>query len=177
MVEMMRRSVLEGVSELKLRSSIKVAALAPKQRWILRVGAEGSAEAGVAFGVDLAQVPCRAVASGEKSAVWLGPDEWLLIAPVDTAAPVVSAPHSLVDVSHRQTAMEVSGTRAVDLLNTGVMLDLRLSAFPMGMCARTLLGKADVVLWRKETQVFHLEVWRSFAPYVHEFLIQASLGL
>ena len=57
------------------------------------------------------------------------------------------------------------------------MLDLRLSAFPMGMCARTLLGKADVVLWRKETQVFHLEVWRSFAPYVHEFLIQASLGL
>jgi len=57
------------------------------------------------------------------------------------------------------------------------MLDLRLSAFPKDMCARTLLGKADVVLWRTGPQQFHIEVWRSFAPYVHAFLMQASTGL
>ena len=177
MVEIMRRSVLEGTSELKMRSSITISALPPRQRWILRVGAEGIAAASAAFGVTLPLEPCRAASVSEKSALWLGPDEWLLLAPVDMPAPVIDVPHSLVDVSHRQTALEVSGTRAADLLNTGIMLDLRLSAFPKDMCARTLLGKADVVLWRTGPQQFHIEVWRSFAPYVHAFLMQASTGL
>jgi len=177
MVEVMRRSVLDGVSELKMRSSLQVVALPPRQRWILRVGAEGIAAGSAAFGVVLPVEPCRAAVLGEKAALWLGPDEWLLLAPVDTPAPAIDVPHSLVDVSHRQTALDVSGTRAADLLNTGLMLDLRLSAFPVGACARTLLGKADVVLWRTGVNMFHLEVWRSFAPYVHEFLTQASLGL
>ena len=177
MVEVMRRSVFDGFPELKMRSSVKVTAVEPKQRWILRVGAAGVAEAGTAFGVDLPLEPTKTNEAGDKAALWLGPDEYLLVAPVGAAAPVIAAPHSLVDVSHRQTALELSGTRVADLLNTGIMLDLRLSAFPVGMCARTLLGKADVVLWRKGPQQFHLEVWRSFAPYVHEFLTQASLGL
>ena len=48
--------------------------------------------------------------SGERAALWLGPDEWLLIAEggsVETLAAALEAglaglPHSLVDVSHRE---------------------------------------------------------------------------
>jgi sarcosine oxidase subunit gamma len=34
------------------------------------------------------------------------------------------------------------------------------------MCTRTVLAKADIVLWRTREAAFHLEVWRSFGGYV-----------
>ena len=56
-----------------------------------------------------------------RAAIWLGPDEWLLIAegvdPEVVAAEIEAAlsatPHSLVDVSHRQVGIEVRGAVAV----------------------------------------------------------------
>jgi len=86
-------------------------------------------------------------------------------------------PHSLVDMSHRQLALEVSGPTAQTLLNAGCPLDLHISAFPVGMCTRTVLGKADIVLWRTGPDSFHVEVWRSFADYVARFLTEAAREL
>ena len=51
------------------------------------------------------------------------------------------------------------------------------SAFPVGMCSRTVLGKAEVVLWRTAAQVFRIEVWRSFASYLTGFLEEAARGI
>jgi sarcosine oxidase subunit gamma len=45
------------------------------------------------------------------------------------------------------------------------------------MCTRTMLAKAEVVLWRPAAEEFHLEVWRSFAPYVTQFLAEAARGI
>jgi sarcosine oxidase subunit gamma len=83
-------------------------------------------------------------------------------------------PHSLVEVSHRQIALEVQGPQAADLLNVGCPLDLHIRSFPVGMCTRTLLGKCDIVLWRRSADTFHLEVWRSFADYAARFLAEAG---
>jgi heterotetrameric sarcosine oxidase gamma subunit len=71
-----------------------------------------------------------------------------------------------VDVSHRDTAIGVSGARASDVINAFCALDLDDSAFPVGMCTRTVFGKAGIVLWRSGIDAFHIEVARSFAPYV-----------
>jgi len=38
------------------------------------------------------------------------------------------------------------------------------------MCTRTVLAKADIVLWRTGQTTFHLEAWRSFAAYVSGLL-------
>ena len=115
----------------------------------------------------------RAAAEGARAALWLGPDEWLLIAEDDepglgaaVEAALAGVPHALVDVSHRQCAIELAGPGAARLLNAGVPLDLDLEAFPVGMVARTLLLKAEITLWRREAERFRLEVARSFAPYV-----------
>lgn len=114
------------------------------------------------------------------SALWLGPDEQLLLAPdgADLAAalhaPLRDLPHSLVEVSHRQIALHVSGPHATALLNAGCPLDLDLDAFPVGMCTRTVLAKAEIVLWRTAENVFHIEVWRSFAPYVSSLLAEVA---
>jgi sarcosine oxidase, subunit gamma len=159
--------------------------LPPATRYILRGGPDMRTTAEGAFGVAIPSHACRASAKDGRAALWLGPDEWLLIAPEAANAAMASAlgaalegrPHSLVDVSHRHTAFTVSGPDAPLLLGSGCPLDLDESAFPVDMCTRTLLAKAEVVLWRTAPQAFRVEVWRSFAAYVSQYLAEAARGM
>jgi sarcosine oxidase, subunit gamma len=119
-----------------------------------------------------------------RAAVWLGPDEWLVIAEGADAASLgteleralASEAHSLVDVSHRQIGLLVSGAVAARALSAGCPLDLHLSAFPVGMATRTIFDKAEIVLWRRDAGAFQVEVWRSFAPYLVAALTEAARG-
>ena len=43
------------------------------------------------------------------------------------------------------------------------------------MCTRTLLCKAEIVLWRIAAEVFRLDVPRSWLPYVWACLEEARL--
>jgi len=131
--------------------------------------------------IALPREACRSAYSRELSALWLGPDEWLIISSaltdgwvLDLSSRLDGAPCSLVDVSHRQVALSVHGPRAEEVLASGCALDLSVAAFPVGMCTRTMFGKAEIVLWRTVTASFHLEVWRSFAPYVEALLREAE---
>jgi sarcosine oxidase subunit gamma len=179
-----RRLPLRTDTILQIRGAAKLAAAAPCLRLVFR-GSEGQASCSRAFLVDLPSDACRAASAGERAALWLGPDEWLLMAPEPDAAAIGLAlsqaltgiPHALVDVSHRQTGLVLQGPRASQLLNAGCPLDLDAVAFPVGMCTRTILGKAEIVLWRTAHDRFHMEVWRSFAPYLAEYLREASFGL
>jgi sarcosine oxidase subunit gamma len=153
-------------------------------RWLLRGGEEVRAAAQAALGMSIPAQACRAGVAGERAALWLGPDEWLLLAPLAQAGlatrlerSLSSWPHALVDVSHRQVALVVHGTAATTLLAAGCPLDLDAAAFPVGMCTRTLLAKAEVVLWRLGACEFRLEVWRSFAPYLSQYLVEAARGI
>jgi sarcosine oxidase subunit gamma len=82
----------------------------------------------------------------------------------------VTHAHSLVDVSHRQVALEISGPHAATILAGACPLDLDAREFPVHMCTRTVLAKAEIVLWRTAQDTFHLEVWRSFQNYVQALL-------
>jgi len=116
--------------------------------------------------------------------LWLGPDEWLLIADGADATDIVGVlesvldgtAHSLVDVSHRQIGLIASGPAAARVLNAGCPLDLDPHAFPVGFATRTLFDKVEVVLWRRAETTFHVEVWRSFAPYLLGSLAEAARG-
>lgn len=155
----------------------------PMARFILRGDAAAAAQAGFAFGAAIPTRPLTSAAAGPRAALWLGPDEWLLLAPIGEQAvlarametALAGAPHSLVDVSHRQVAFSLRGRLAARALTSGCPLDLSAKAFPPGMAARTLFHKAEIVLWR-EPEGFHLEVWRSFAPYVAGHLAAARKG-
>jgi len=136
----------------------------------------------VAFGPS-APERLRATTSGARAALWLGPDETLLIAPGEQAGTIESALLSalpagttaLVDVSHRQMGLTLEGPLAARCLSAGCPLDLRLTAFAAGMATRTVFLKAEIVLWRQADDRFHIEVWRSFAPYLIGHL-RAALG-
>ncbi len=106
-----------------------------------------------------------------QTAFRLGPDEFLLLLPEGESPAInIAEPYSLVDISHRQTAILLQGPHAAEMLNAGCPLDLDKTAFPIGMATRTMFMKADIVLWRTGTETFHIEVWRSFAPYVWSLL-------
>ena len=140
------------------------------------------AAAGAALGLNISDVACRSVRRGERAALWLGPDEQLLLAPVADSHEIgrrldeslAALPHSFVDVSHRQVAIGIAGPQAQTMLNAGCPLDLHAASFPIGMCTRTVLAKADIVLWRTGADSFHIEVWRSFAAYASHFLAEAG---
>ncbi len=151
-------------------------------RLLLRGDREVMAAAGAAFGLTLPTLACRAVAVADVAALWLGPDEELLIL-ADGAAPaamvrlanaLIGQPHSLVDISHRQTGLGISGPHAEAMLAVGCPLDLHLSKFPIGMNTRTVFAKTEIVLWRTGPDAFRIEVWRSFRAYVLGLLEEAS---
>lgn len=158
-------------------------ALPSLRRWILRGDPAVLAAAGANLGFALPS-PGRAAAAPDRAALWLGPDEQLLLDLRATQATMTSwlpplraalAPlaHSLVEISQRQTAFTVSGPAAA-ALSAGCPLDLDIGSFAVGGCTRTVFGKAEIVLWRTAADTFHVEVWRSFATYVTQLLAQAA---
>jgi sarcosine oxidase subunit gamma len=171
-------------------------AVPPALRFILHGDAAARAIAAPIWGVAFAGQACRAVAAESRATLWLGPDEYLLLGAARGPAPaaafgaaeesgdaiaealeraLVNVPHALVDISHRQFALEVSGPHAAAILNSSCPLDLDLGEFPVNMCTRTVLAKADIVLWRTAPDTFHLDVWRSFAGYVTGLLREVAV--
>jgi Ala-tRNA(Pro) deacylase len=131
--------------------------------------------------LELPRHACLSESRGGLSCLWLGPDEWLLLNYSRTdrwishlEAKLDGIVRSLVDVSDRQIALAVRGSRAEMILATGCSLDLSVETFPVGMCTRTMFAKAEVVLWRTATDGFHVEVARSYARYVETLLRQAE---
>ncbi|MEZ5810227.1 MAG: sarcosine oxidase subunit gamma [Rhizobiaceae bacterium] len=157
---------------------IEIAPAEPAFRLSLRAPEKSLAALSRALGVSLPRKPKCAAASGTRAALWLGPDEWLIIDtgknnPADALASS-RVSHSAVDVSHRNTAVIVSGPGAETALSAGCPQDLDRRKFPVGACSRTIFGKAEVVLWRTGEDAFRVECWRSLSPYVFDFLEEAA---
>ncbi|GAD57192.1 sarcosine oxidase subunit gamma [Limimaricola cinnabarinus] len=114
--------------------------------------------------------------AGDRTALCLGPDEWLIHAPeaerdaiVEAgAAAYASAPHALVEISDREISYAVSGPAARELLTIACPRDL--DRLATGRAMRTVFDTAQVVLWRDGEDAFRLDVWRSFAPHVRALL-------
>ncbi|NUO44029.1 MAG: sarcosine oxidase subunit gamma, partial [Streptomyces sp.] len=122
----------------------------------VRLDAKGAAAEAVALALDL-QLPLQpntVVRAGELTALWLGPDEWLLVAPPGSAGDLETRVReaagdelvSVIDVSAQRTTLLVTGPRARDLLAHGCALDLHPRTFGAGRCAQTTLGRTQVVL-------------------------------
>ncbi|MGO7166785.1 sarcosine oxidase subunit gamma [Rhizobium leguminosarum] len=147
-------------------------------RVALRAPAESLAALSSALGLALPDAPKTSGRAGARSALWIGPDEWLVID--ETGADLMAAIsgagtlHSATDVSHRNVAIIVSGPGAEATLSAGCPQDLSLSSFPIGAASRTIFGKAEIVLFRTEEDTFRVECWRSFSDYVFGLLNEAA---
>jgi len=134
--------------------------------------------------------PNTAVVSddGTRHVLWLGPDEWLILAEPGSALELESSVRAaigdgrgaVIDVSANRTTIAVSGPRARELLAFGCSLDLDERRFKPGMCAQTLLARANVIVVPVGPAVepsFRILVRPSFASYLAAWLTDAAVGL
>ena len=138
---------------------------------------------GVALGVPLPLEPNTVSTGGQRSALWLGPDEWLVVDD-DGDAPEIEARvrqafapdwGSVVDVSANRAVFELSGPAARDILARGCPLDLHPRCFAPGKCAQTLLAKTAIILWQTDAApTFRILVRASFASHLARWLADVS---
>jgi sarcosine oxidase subunit gamma len=122
---------------------------------------------------ELPLTPNRWTATAGMEALWLGPDEWLIVGGPGSALAVVlvleaafgGVHHSVVDVGANRAVVELAGDGRLDLLAQGCGIDLHPRAWRDGMCAQTLLARVPVILQERAdaTRVF---VRPSFAGYL-----------
>lgn len=111
-----------------------------------------------------------AVASGLAC---LGPDEWLMLAAEGTQCLIAPAHKvSVTDVSDRSIGLILEGPRAAEVLAFGCPLDF--DHFAVGRATRTIYEVVEIVVLRESPDRFHIEVWRSFAPWLWTALTSSS---
>ncbi|MHA1164589.1 MAG: sarcosine oxidase subunit gamma [Alphaproteobacteria bacterium] len=149
-------------------------------RLSLRIAKKDLSKAATAFGRDIPENIGEMTSTGKKTALCLGPDEWLLLAPEDEGEKIAAhfakmsekTTHSLVDVGHRTVGIDISGPAAAMVLNAGCPLDL--DAMPVGGCTRTVMDKAEIILMKLAKERYRVEITRSFAEYVWNFFSSAG---
>jgi heterotetrameric sarcosine oxidase gamma subunit len=131
--------------------------------------------------------PWRAHHAGRHrggTALWLGPDEWLVLGGDWSSAAGLATERAwrdradaATDVSAQRVDLAVAGAGARDLLSFGCALDLHPDVFEVGACAQTLLARVQVIVTRAEPDGYHLFVRPSNASHVAAFLHDARDGM
>lgn len=125
--------------------------------------------------------PGTTTTSGSRVALWLGPDEWLLVGGSydvrDIRAALGGARAAVVDVGASRTVLELAGTNAEPVLAKAATLDFHRRAFAVGRCAHTNLARTQGIIHRVALGQFHLYVRNSFAPYLIAWLRDAMSEL
>lgn len=136
----------------------------------------------MAVGFSLPVIPNTTASRDDRRALWLGPDEWLVVGPEGQQETLRRALRnsldgafgSIVDVSANRTVLEVRGRKACEFLAHGVPIDLDSRSFGPDRCAQTLLAKAQVIVERRGDSAFNVYPRTSFATYVGEWLLDAA---
>lgn len=132
-------------------------------------------------GVDVPDVR-RLSREGETGALWMSPDELLILCPYAEADAMTAAlAHALDGVHH--LAVNVSDARAVirmtgpdwrEVLSKLTPADLHPDAVGAGEVRRTRLAQVAAAFWMAEEEVVEVVCFRSVARYVFDLLSNAA---
>nr|WP_272927068.1 sarcosine oxidase subunit gamma family protein [Streptomyces sp. SID8382] len=127
--------------------------------------------------------PLRAEVSQDVEVLWMGPDEWLLVAPEDSRHDLLARLRSAIgdefatvtDVSAQRTTLALSGHLVREVLARGCAIDLDPRVTPVGSCLTTLLAQAPItlVVRGEGASSVWLLVRASFASYLATWLLDA----
>lgn len=149
-------------------------------RFVLRIAHDKLAQAEKALGSAIPPKIGELIKTGETVVACIGPDEWYIWTAQSNAVPLVaifatlyeSDTHSLVEVSHRETGIEITGPQSEWFLNAASPLDLSQMHAPGA--ARTVFDHAQIILVKWDTNHYRIEVWNSFADHVWTLLETVS---
>ena len=120
----------------------------------------------------------QALSGKDTAALWMSPDELLLMCPYGDVAAVIAkietalkGQHFLaVNVSDARTFLRISGASAREVLAKVCPVDLSPEAFTPGMFRRTRMAQVPAAFWLDEAGAFHLICFRSVADYAFNLL-------
>jgi len=147
--------------------------------FLAQVGLRVDADAVEALALPL--TPNTVRAEGDRTALWLGPDEWLITGPPGSASAIIeelqaglgATHHTCVDLSANRAVLDLVGPEVIDVLERGCSLDLHPSHWTAGMCAQTNLARTQVLL-EQRTDSTRIFVRPSFADYLVDWLMDAA---
>jgi sarcosine oxidase, subunit gamma len=132
-----------------------------------------------ATGVDLPLAANTVATAGDVRILWLGPDEWWVVASDARRAGLLDALRrdfagqhtNVTDVSESRTVITMTGPASRDVLARGISLDLHPRAFGPGQCAQTSLSRTNVLLHQTDNEpAYEIYVLKSFADYLWRWL-------
>ena len=186
----LRFSPLEAVSHRLVAASAADHASVAELPFTTQIGLRGDASKAAfanavksAVGVAPPKEACTVAVKGDNRILWLGPDEWLVVAPDDPdgallarlekALAKVSA--AAVDLTGNRSVIELSGPSARAVLEKGCRHDLHPKAFPVGRVVGTLMAHTQFFLEKTSDnpETFRLYVRSSFARHMAEWLMDA----
>ncbi len=127
------------------------------------------------LGFELPYTPNTTTGNKDITAMWLGPDEWLIktedgkeVSLADALRKAVKGLHAAITpVSDSYRIFRVSGVDARAVLNQGTAVDLHPCSFGPGKCVRTGFGKMEVLLRQlDDVPSYDVYAWRSYADYL-----------
>jgi sarcosine oxidase subunit gamma len=141
-----------------------------------------------AIGLNLPMVANTTTSDGGITAIWLGPDEWLITARPGREAEIAGKLQDAVaglfaavtDVSEARTVIAVAGPRARDLMAKATSLDLHPRVFRAGLCAQTGFARATMILLQTADDgaaggpAYEIFIADSFADYAWQWLEAAG---
>ena len=114
-----------------------------------------------------------------RDVLWLGPDEWLVVADADATPAIVRELEEAL-AGHHHSVLDVGANRIVyelrdglEQLSSGCGLDLHPSRWTPGMCAQTVFGGAQVILHQRDERTTRVFVRPSFAGYFADLFATA----
>jgi sarcosine oxidase subunit gamma len=131
------------------------------------------------LGVQLPTEPCTYATSATAKALWLSPDEWMIVCPRaglgsligDLGQALAGIRSQVVDNSGGYTQVLLLGARATDVLSHTTVYDI--GSLAQGRVVGTTFGKSSLYLHR-QGDGYCLLFRRSFADYIWRYLVRAA---
>ena len=126
--------------------------------------------------------PLKLAREGGRAAVWMAPDELLLLVPYPEAGADVARldellgprHHLALDMSDTRVVLRLTGDQVGEVLAKGAPCDLSDRAFPPGSVRRTHLGGIAVAIWRLDAGSWEVAAFRSYAHHLMAWIEDAA---
>lgn len=143
---------------------------------------------GKALNMILPTESCTSSTGNDTTALWLSPDEWMILSNNVIDKNTNSYEHenhlinniskinlgAVVDVTDQYVLINIEGKKIFDLLSTGCPFNFNDFRNKKGGVIQSLMAKIDIIVHHKEINNVNLLVRRSFSEHLYSFLNDAA---
>lgn len=163
-----------AIHEISSRGMIDVRGLSTDKKFM--------AAAKSVLGFDLPKSPRTSNSWGDVKALWLSPDQWLVLCPRDKTAALLESLNAAlnkiyslcVDVSDMRAVIRLTGEGVRETLMKGCSLDLLSDEYAPGTVRRVRFAEIAALINSVDATTIDLYVFVSYADYAWEFLLKAA---